>query len=181
MNSNNLNQIWNIDPAHSRIQFSVRHMVISEVIGNFKVFDLKMKSSEEDFSESEIEFNIDVNSIDTGIPDRDAHLKSDDFFGADKYETISFKSSSLKKLNDEQYKLIGNLTIRNITKPIELDVELGGIITDPWGNERAGFSIRGTISRFDYDLKWNSLIETGGAVVSKNVKIICDVEVIKQK
>ena len=181
MDEMNINQIWNIDTAHSRIQFAVRHMVISEVIGNFSKYDLKMISSKDDFSDAEIEFSIDVNSIDTGMADRDAHLKSDDFFGADKYNAIHFKSSALRKINDEEYKLSGSLTIRNITRPIDLDVELGGVINDPWGNVRAGFSLRGTINRFDYDLKWNSLIETGGAVVAKNVKILCDVEVIKQK
>ncbi|MCX6150523.1 MAG: YceI family protein [Ignavibacteriales bacterium] len=174
-------QSWAIDPMHSKLQFSVRHMVISEVVGNFKSFNFKMNSSTDDFIDSEVELTIDTNSIDTGVTDRDNHLRSADFFDAQNFPEIIFKSKIFNKVDDEKYKLLGNLTIKNITKPIELDVTYGGQIVDPYGNLRAGFKVIGSLNRFDYDLKWNALIETGGAMVGKNINITCDFEIIKQK
>ncbi|MDR3625744.1 MAG: YceI family protein [Ignavibacteriaceae bacterium] len=170
--------VWSLDPAHSKIQFSARHMVISEVTGNFNNYEVNVKAGS-DFLDSEVEVAIDVNSIDTGIGDRDNHLKSADFFEAEKFPKILFKSTKIEKVDDEEYKLYGDFTIRDITKPIKLDVTYGGTITDPWGKTRAGFKVVGSINRFDYDLKWNSLIEAGGAVVGKTIKIECNVELVK--
>lgn len=171
-------EVWSLDPAHSKVQFSARHMIISEVTGHFNNFEVNVKAGE-DFADSEIEVSIDVNSIDTGIGDRDNHLKSPDFFEAEKFPKIIFKGTKVEKVNDEKYKLYGDFTIRDITKPIELDVFYGGTIKDPWGKTRAGFKVTGSVNRFDYDLKWNALIETGGAVVGKTINISCDVELVK--
>ncbi len=174
-------QSWIIDEVHSKIRFSARHMVITEVEGQFNKFDFKLKNEEDDLTTSDIELTIDTRSIDTRNKDRDNHLRSADFFDAENFPEIRFESASVKKLNNEKYKLSGNLTIKGITKPIELDVTYGGQIKDPWGNTRAGFNVKGSLNRFDYGLKWNNLLETGGAVVGKNINIICDIEVIKQE
>jgi polyisoprenoid-binding protein YceI len=174
-----LPETWTLDPAHSKIQFIVRHMVISEVLGNFKTFNLKIDSKKDDFSDSKVELQIQVDSIDTGVSGRDNHLKSADFFEVKKYPFITFKSKSFKKISGEKYKLTGDLTIKNITKEIEFDVVYNGQIADPFGGkQRAGFKVNGMLNRFDYDLKWNMLIESGGAVVGKNVNIICDIEIV---
>lgn len=170
--------IWNLDKTHSKLQFSARHMIISEVTGHFKNFEVSTLA-DNDFLDSEVEVTIDAKSLDTGIIERDNHLKSPDFFDVENYPQITFKSTKVEKVDDESYKLYGDFTIRNITKPIVLDVAYGGTIKDPWGNTRAGFKVTGKINRFDYDLKWNALMETGGAVVGKNINITCDIELTK--
>ena len=170
--------VWNIDKSHSKLQFTARHMIIAEVAGHFNSYDLDVKAGD-NFLDSEVTVTIDSKSIDTGITDRDNHLKSPDFFDVEHYPQITFKSTKVEKVDDESYKLYGDFTIRNITKPLVLDVTYGGTIKDPWGLTRAGFKIRGKINRFDYDLKWNALMETGGAVVGKNINITCDIELTK--
>ncbi len=170
--------VWNLDKNHSKLQFYARHMIIAEVTGLFNNFDVSVKAGD-DFKDSEVEVTIDAKSIDTGIKDRDNHLKSPDFFDVEKFPQIKFKSNKVEKVDDESYKLYGDFTIRDITKPIVLDVTYGGTIKDPWGMIRAGFKVQGKLNRFDYDLKWNALMETGGAVVGKNINIICDVEFTK--
>ncbi len=172
-------QSWKIDEIHSKIRFSARHMVIAEVEGQFNKFDFNLNNYEDDFSTSQVELTIETNSIDTRNNDRDNHLRSTDFFDVEKFPTIKFKSTSITKISDEKYKLLGDLTIKENAKPIELDVTYGGQIKDPWGNIRAGFNVRGKLNRFNYGLKWNNLIETGGAVVGKNININCDIEVVK--
>ncbi len=169
---------WVLDPTHTKVQFSARHMVITQVTGQFNKYELNLKASD-DFGDADVELIVDINSIDTGNPDRDNHLKSADFFDAEKFPKMMFKGKSVEKVNDTDYKLKGDLTIKDITKPIELDVEFGGKINDPWGKERAGFTVTGKVNRFDYGLQWNALMETGGAVVGKDIKITCDVEVVK--
>jgi polyisoprenoid-binding protein YceI len=171
-------EVWSLDPAHSKVQFSVRHMIISEVEGHFNNFDI-LVSAGPDFSDSEINVTVDVKSIDTGITERDNHLKSPDFFDAEKYTQINFKSTKIEKVEDEELKLYGDLTIRDITKPVELKLIYGGTVKDPWGKTRAGFKVLGSLNRFDYDLKWNLLMEAGGAVVGKTINIVCDIEVVK--
>ncbi len=172
-------QSWTVDKAHTKIQFSARHMVISEVVGLFKSYDLKIENVKEDFAGSQIELTIDTKSIDSGVPDRDNHLRSADFFDVEKYPVMTFKSKSFVKIDDEKYKLKGDLTIKNVTREMDLDVTFGGQIIDPWGKKRIGFKVLGSVNRFDFDLKWNALIETGGAVVGKNVNIVCDIELTK--
>jgi polyisoprenoid-binding protein YceI len=172
---------WNVDKSHSRVQFSVSHLVITDVTGQFKSFDASIEASKEDFSDAKIDFTVDVNSIYTENDKRDAHLKSDDFFNAEKFPKMTFVGKSIKKIDKKKYKLSGDFTIRDVTKPITLDVVYNGTIKDPWGNIKAGFKISGAVNRFDYDLKWNVLTEAGGAVVGKTVYITVDLELNKAK
>lgn len=169
----------NIDTTHSEVQFKVKHLVITTVTGHFKKFEGSMLSEKEDFSDAKINFTADVNSIDTNNEQRDGHLKSDDFFNAEKYPVLTFASKELKKVSGSTYKLIGDLTIRNITKSIELNVDYAGTAIDPWGNTKVGFEITGTVNRFDYDLKWNTLTEAGGAMVSSDIKLALNIQLVK--
>jgi polyisoprenoid-binding protein YceI len=172
---------WIVDNAHTRVHFTATHMVINEVTGEFKKFDGKITSDDEDFTNTSIEFTIQVNSINTDNEMRDNHLKSDDFFNAEKYPTITFKSKSFKKIEGRKYMLTGDLTIRDVTKTIDLAVIYNGKINDPYGNLRAGFKVAGTINRLEYNLKWNTLLGTGDAVVGNNITFVCDVELTKAK
>ena len=172
---------WNIDASHTNVNFEVSHMVISDVEGTFKTFDGTVISSESDFSDAKISFTVDVNSIDTDNEMRDNHLKSPDFFEASKYEKITFTSTKFTKVKGENYLLEGDLTIKGITKKIQLDVVYNGTIKDPYGNTRAGFKLNGKINRFDYGLKWNATLESGGLVVGEEVSIEANVEVVKAK
>ncbi|NUN10134.1 MAG: YceI family protein [Ignavibacteriaceae bacterium] len=173
---------WNFDKSHSNVMFNVTHMVISEVTGFFKGYDGKVSSkADNDFTDAKIDFTIDAKSIFTDNDKRDDHLRSDDFFNTEKFPTITFKSKSMKKGTGNSYKLTGDLTIRDITKTVTLDVTFNGNIKDGWGNERASFKIKGSVNRFDYNLKWNSLLEAGGAVVGKDVEIVANVQLIKDK
>ena len=172
--------VWKFDAVHSQIKFNVEHLVISEVSGHFKTFDGEVKASNEDFSGSEVSFSIDVKSIDTDNEKRDGHLKSDDFFNAEQFPSITFEGKSMEKVDDKNYKLTGDLTIRDVTRTVELAVKYGGTIQDPYGNTKAGFKITGNISRFDYGLKWNAAMEAGGLVVGEDVEIVCNVELKKQ-
>ena len=169
---------WALDKAHSNVKFSVTHLVVSETEGNFKLFDGSMENSKPDYSDAKISFNVDVNSIDTDNEKRDAHLRSDDFFNAEKYPTMKFESTSFTPEGDNKYKLNGNLTIRDITKPVTFDVTYGGTV-DAMGGTRIGFKAKTTIDRFDYNLKWDKTIETGGLVVSKEVNITVNAELKK--
>ncbi|MEM7552177.1 MAG: YceI family protein [Bacteroidota bacterium] len=170
---------WKADPTHTKVSFAVSHLVISEVEGQFGEFDISATSKNEDFNGESIEVNIKVNSVDTDNEQRDGHLKSGDFFDAEKHPQIKFKGKSLKK-SGKKYKLVGDLTIRDVTKTVEFEADYNGTVKDPWGNTRAGFKIEGTINRFDYGLKYNDLLEAGGAVVGEEVDITVNVELIKQ-
>lgn len=172
---------WAFDAAHSSVSFNVNHMVISEVSGQFKKFDGEVLSNKKDFSDAKINFSIDVNSIDTDNEKRDNHLKSPDFFNAKKYAKMTFVSKSFKKINNKNYKLTGDFTLHGVTKTITLDVFLGGVITDPYKNTRAGFKISGKLNRKDFGLKWNMAMEAGGLVVGNEVRITCRVELVKVK
>ena len=174
-------QTWNLDKSHSKVKFSVSHMLISEVEGKFKMYDGKITSTKDDFSDATIEFNIDVNSIDTDDENRDKHLKGDDFFNAEKFPNITFKGKSMKKVSGKNYKLTGELTMRDVTKTVEFDVVYNGTTKDPWGNTRAGFKVTGKLNRMQYGLKWNAALETGGLVVGEEVSLTADIEIIKQK
>lgn len=171
---------WSFDKAHSKISFNVEHLVISEVTGQFASFDGEVVSNSDDFAGSTINFTIDVNSIDTDNERRDGHLKSDDFFNAEKFPTITFVGKSMEHVDGKNYKLTGDLTIRDVTKTVTLNVRYGGTITDPYGNVKAGFKITGNINRFDYNLKWNTALESGGLVVGENVEIVGNVELKKE-
>ena len=172
---------WNVDPTHSQIGFRVKHMVISTVSGLFKNFTVEVETDGDDFSTAKVNVTIETASVDTGSDQRDGHLKSDDFFNAEQFPQITFVSDSVKKVNDQLYQLHGELTVRDITRPITLDVEYGGVIKDPYGLTRAGFAVAGSINRRDYNLRWSALTEAGGMVVSDDVRINCEVQITKQQ
>lgn len=169
-----------IDPSHSEIQFKVKHMMITNVTGQFNSFTATMESSAPDFTDAKISFSADTDSVTTHNEQRDGHLKSDDFFNVAQYPKLSFVSTSFRKISDEQYKLTGNLTIRDVTKEVVLDVEYGGTQTDPWGQVKAGFELAGKINRKDFNLKWGAVTEAGGVVVSDEVKLHLGVQLVKQ-
>ncbi len=173
---------WKVDKAHSNIKFSVTHLVVSEVEGNFKSYEGTVTTkSATDFSDLQADINIAVNSINTDNDMRDTHLKSAEFFSAEKFPSITFKSASCKKITEKTFKLSGDLTITNITKKVTFDVTYNGTTKDPYGNTKAGFKASISINRFDYDLKWNTLTEAGGMVVGDEVKINVNLELSLQK
>jgi polyisoprenoid-binding protein YceI len=171
---------WNVDPTHSEIGFKVKHMMITNVSGSFGKFDVQVETNDNDFSTASIDFTADINSITTANADRDNHLKSPDFFDGANHPQLKFVSTKMEKKDDENYELSGNLTIRDVTKPVKLAVEFGGIGKDPWGNEKAGFTITGKINRTDFKLNWNAALETGGVLVSEDVKLYADVQLVKK-
>lgn len=160
---------WAIDPAHTEVQFKVKHLVITTVTGSFKEFNGSVSTENEDFDGAKINFAIDVNSIDTRSTDRDNHLKSDDFFAAEKHPQIKF-SGVLNKVGGD-YQLVGDLTIRETTRKVELDVDYNGTVKDPWGNSKAGFEITGKLNRKDFGLTWNTITEAGSMLVGEEVKL----------
>jgi polyisoprenoid-binding protein YceI len=164
---------WGIDPTHTEVQFKVKHLVISTVTGTFNKFNGWAEAEEENFNGADIQFSIEAGSIDTNQADRDAHLKSPDFFDAANHPTIEFKG----KLNGE--KLSGHLTMRGKTLPVTLKAELGGVAKDPWGNTKAGFEISGTVNRKEFGLNWNAVTEAGGVLVGEDVKILINAQLVK--
>jgi polyisoprenoid-binding protein YceI len=171
---------WIIDPIHSEIGFKVKHLMITNVKGFFKEFEASIFTTGDDFMTAEIDFWLNPASIDTGSADRDTHLKSADFFDVEHHKEITFTANTYEKVDgDGSYELWGELTIKGITKKIKLDVEFGGVEKDPWGNEKAGFSINGKINRKDWELNWNAALETGGLLVSNDVWIMCEVQLVK--
>ncbi len=171
---------WKIDPAHSEIKFKVKHLMITTVTGYFRKFDCEVTTETEDFNTTtDIKFTADINSIDTNSEQRDTHLKSDDFFNAEKFAQLQFVGNRYQAMGDEA-SLQGNLTIRGITKPITLDVEYAGTVVDPYGQTKAGFTIKGKISRKEYGLMWNAVTEAGSVVVSDDVRIDAEIQLVKQ-
>jgi len=171
---------YKIDAAHSEITFKVKHLMITNVTGSFTKFDATMEAEQEDFSDAKISFEADVDSISTNNEQRDGHLKGDDFFAAEKFPKLSFKSTSFTKESDSAYTLIGDFTLRGVTKSIQLAVEFGGTATDPYGQVKSGFELNGKINRKDFGLTWGAVTEAGGVVVSDEVKLHLDVQMIKQ-
>jgi polyisoprenoid-binding protein YceI len=171
---------WAIDPAHSEIHFKVRHLVIATVTGSFTKFEGSLVTAATDFSDAVITFSASVDSINTNVPDRDAHLKSAEFFDAANHPEIRFRSKRFVKEEDNNYQLVGDITIRGVTKEVKLRVEFGGTMKDPWGNEKAGFSLAGKLSRKEFGLQWNAMTEAGGAVAGDEVKLELNVEMVKQ-
>lgn len=169
---------WVIDPTHSEVAFKIKHLMISNVKGNFSQFEATALTNGDDFSSAEIDVNINAASINTGVADRDGHLKSPDFFDAEKYPVMTFKSKSFSGSGDE-YVLEGDFTIKDVTKPVTLNVEFGGLMTDPWGNVKAGFTIEGKINRKDFGLNWNAALEAGGVLVGEEVKLSAEIEMLK--
>ncbi len=170
---------WVIDPAHSEINFKVKHLVIANVTGGFDKFDAVVYTDGEDFNDAQVQFKADVNSINTNQPDRDNHLKSPDFFDVANHPELTFVSKSLRKKNESSFVLSGDLTIRGTTKHVELEGEFGGIIKDPYGNIKAGFELTGKVNRRDFGLHWNAVTEAGGVVVSDEIKLMMNIELAK--
>ena len=162
-------QVWNIDPMHSEVQFKVRHLVISTVTGTFNSFEGKSESVSEDFDGAKASFTLDAASVDTNVADRDAHLKSADFFDAETYPKLSFVGN-LEKTEGEDYKLVGQLTIKEITKDVEMTASLGGTMVDGYGQTKAGFEVNGKINRKEFGLTWSQVTEAGGVGVGDDVK-----------
>lgn len=171
---------WGLDPTHSEITFKIRHLMVSNVSGNFGNFTVTAETEDEDFSIAKISFAAHVNSINTGNEQRDGHLQSADFFDAAAFPAITFESTSIEKDGDNAYKLHGHLTMKDVTKPVTFNAELGGIANDPYGNRKAGFSIEGKINRKDFGLTWNATTEAGGLLVGEDVKIAAEIQVVKQ-
>jgi polyisoprenoid-binding protein YceI len=172
---------WSIEPNHSELQFKVRHMMISNVTGNFTKFEGTAETEDDDFTTAKVNFTADVNSISTNNDNRDGHLKGDEFFSAETFPTIKFTGNHMEKVSDEEYKLHGELTIRDITKPVTLDVEYGGTAKDSWGMTRAGFDVQGKINRKEFGLTWHAATETGGVVVADEVRLHANVQFVKQE
>ncbi len=171
---------WILDPMHSEVQFKVKHLVISTVTGSFRKFEGEADTESDDFTGSEISFSLDVDSIDTTQEARDEHLKSAEFFDVATYPKISFKSTKLAKISDSDYKLDGHLTIKDITKPVTLDVEYGGSAADFYGQTKAGFEISGKINRKEFGLTWSGVTEAGSIVVGEDIKLIINAQFTKQ-
>ena len=171
---------WALDPTHSEVGFKVKHMMFTNVSGKFNSYALEMSNEEDDFSTAEISFSSDINTIDTNNADRDKHLKSGDFFDAEQFPQMTFKSTRIDKKGDSDYVINGNLTIKDVTKPVALNAEFSGLMKDPWGNTKAGLSIETKINRKDFGLTWNAALETGGVLVGEEVKIFAEIQVVKQ-
>jgi polyisoprenoid-binding protein YceI len=173
-------QPWTFDLAHSSINFTVRHMVVSKVRGRFTRWGGSLVMDENDPTSAAVDVSIEAGSVDTGVEQRDGHLRSADFFDAERFPTLTFRSSGIEKTEDGAYRLNGDLTMHGVTRPVSLDVEFAGSAKDPWGGLRAGFSARTTLDRKDFGLTYNQLLETGGVVVGEKVEIGIEVEAVKQ-
>ncbi len=171
---------WTIDPTHSTVEFAVKHLVVTTVKGRFRTFEGAAHIDEEHPADSHVEVKIDVASVDTNVEARDADLRSDNFFSAEQFPWMTFRSTSLDRLDEQRFRLAGDLTIRDVTMEVVLDGEYEGQVDDPWGNRRAGFTATTQISRGDFGIRWNQALETGGVVVGDNVKITLHIEAIRQ-
>ncbi len=171
---------WVLDPMHSEVQFKIKHLVISNVTGIFKKFEGICEAPEDSFENAEVDFSLDVDSIDTNQEQRDAHLKSAEFFDAGKYPKITFKSTSFTKTDGNDFDLTGNLTVKDVTKPVTLKVEFGGSATDFTGKFRAGFEVTGKINRKEFGLVWDGITEAGAIVLGEDVKLNINLQFIKQ-
>lgn len=172
---------WLVDPAHSEVQFKVKHLMITTVTGYFKKFNVEVETDDEDFTKAKsIVFTADVNSISTNNEQRDTHLKSADFFNAEQHDEVKFEGKDLSKVSDNEYSLHGNLTIRGTTRPVTVTVDFGGIVVDPYGQTKAGFTVEGKIKRKEFGLTWDAVTEAGSVVVSDDIKLHAEIQLTKQ-
>lgn len=172
---------WAIDPTHSEVQFKIKHLMITNVTGSFNLFQADIETEDEDFKKAKVNFTADIDSISTGNEQRDGHLKSPDFFDAAKFPQLKFTTTKFESVDDDgSYDIYGDLTIRDVTKNIKLAVEFGGVVQDAYGNTKAGFSINGKINRKDFGLTWSAVTEAGGVVVSDEVKLVAEIQLIEQ-
>lgn len=170
---------WNMDPTHSELGFKVKHMMVTNLSGKFTDFSVQASSDDDQFSNPAISFSAKIASVNTGQEQRDTHLRSPEFFDMEAHPEMTFKASKMEKISDENYKMHGDLTIKGVSKPVQLDVEFGGIGKDPWGNTKAGFTVNGKIKRSDFGLTWNAPLETGGVLVSDEVRINSEIQLVK--
>ena len=171
---------WAIDPTHSEIGFKAKHMMFTNVSGKFNTFTATIENENDQFETSKISFSADVNSIDTNNADRDNHLRGGDFFDAEEFPKLSFTATGVSKTNEGEYKITGDLTIKEVTKSVDLQAEYSGLMKDPWGNTKIGLSINGKINRKDFGLTWNAALETGGVLVSEDIKLVAEMQFVKQ-
>lgn len=172
--------IWNVDLTHSSLDFSIRHMMIAKVKGSFHAFEAHIEADPTDLTTADVRFSIDLNSIDTRNSDRDAHLRTADFFDVEKYPKMTFESTQIVKTGEGEYDVTGNVSLHGVTRPETFSVTFEGAGKDPWGNEKVGFSGQGSFKRSDYGLTWNAALETGGVLVGDEVKISIELEASKQ-
>lgn len=172
---------WVLDPTHSEIYFKVKHLMISTVTGQFKEFSGTVETEGDDFTTAKVKFTANINSIHTNNGQRDEHLKNSDFFDADTHPQLVFEGHRLEKKDDDEYKLHGTLTLRGVSKEISLNVDFGGLTTDPWGNTRVGFSVSGKIDRQDYGINFGAVTETGGLLLGNEVKLSAEIQFVKQE
>ena len=170
---------WTIDPAHSSAEFAVKHLMVSTFKGNFRSLEGTVHLDEDNPASSSVVASVDVASVDTQNPERDAHLRSDDFFNADLYPKMTFRSTRVEQVGEKNWKVIGDLTIRDVTKEVVLDTEYEGRIVDPWSSERIGFAARTELSRKEFGVRWNTLLESGGVVVGDKVRIGLNIEIVR--
>jgi len=170
---------WGLDQAHSEIRFKAKHMMISTITGEFKNYDVTIETEDEDFTTAKVEYTADVSSIDTGNEQRDGHLRTNDFFNPEQFPKIKFSSTSMSRKDNGKYILTGDLTIRDVTKQISVDVDYEGKVIDPWGNTKYGFTVDGKINRKDFGLNWNVITEAGGILVGEEIKIHASVQIAK--
>jgi polyisoprenoid-binding protein YceI len=171
---------WRLDPTHSNVEFAVKHMMITTVRGRFNEVDGTVQYDEKDPTHSSLEVSIKTASLDTRTPDRDAHLRSPDFFDVEKYPTMTFRSTRVEVTGSKRLRIEGDLTIRGVTKPVVLEVVEEGRAKDPWGGDRAGFTATTTIDRNDFGLVWNKALEHGGWLVGQEVKVSLDIQLVRQ-
>jgi polyisoprenoid-binding protein YceI len=171
---------WVLDPAHSELGFKIKHLMISNVSGSFKSFQAEAETEEADFSTAQIKATAEIASIFTNNEQRDAHLRNSDFFEVEKYPELRFQSTKVEKTDSDTFHLYGDLTLKGVTRPVKLNVEFNGVTKDPWGGQRAGFVVTGKIKRSDWGINFNAALETGGVVLGEEVKIISEIQLVKQ-
>ena len=171
---------WVLDPTHSELGFKIKHLMISNVSGSFKNFQVVAETEGEDFSSAKIKAKVEMNSVYTNNPQRDEHLHNSDFFEVEKFPELEFKSTKIQKAGNGTFDLYGDLTMKGVTKPVKLTVEYSGVAKDPWGGERAGFAVTGKIKRSDWGVTFNAALETGGVVLGEEVKINSEIQLVKQ-
>jgi polyisoprenoid-binding protein YceI len=172
---------WKLDPAHSKVSFNISHMVISDVTGRFTDFDVKLVHTKDDLTDGMLNATIKVKSINTDNEDRDKHLRSADFFDAEKYPEITFVSKSFEKTGKNTYKIAGDLTMHGTTKPVVLETKFNGTVNDPWGNTKAGFKATTTVNRKEFGIVYNKTLEAGGLLIGEDVEVTINVELAKEK
>ena len=171
---------WTLDPTHSELGFKVKHLMISNVSGSFKEFTAEMETEGTDFAKANISLTAQMSSISTNNLQRDTHLRTSDFFDAENYPDLTFTSTRIEKIDDDNYSLHGNLTLKGVTNPVKLAVEVSGVTKDPWGGERVGYTVTGKLNRKDWGVNYNALLETGGVALGEEVRISAEIQMVKQ-